>query len=528
LPACDLTIIKRRKNLLDSHPNPSYCPSYSLFFNRSGLRDCFMPSRRSLGALVLLGLLAATGHALTKSIKVALNSPTQAVTTWYFLNCNVSLGVGSYSVVVAPVHGTLSYSTVSGPLPGCPAGSASLPAAAAFYTWTDTASGAACDYFQLDFLLNGQVAEVDTVTVSLATGAPISISTSTLPTAESGVPYTDTLTSTGPSDPVTWSVTAGSLPAGFTLSSGGVLSSNGSQSATAGTYSFTATAASVCQSASQQLTLNVVPESCAVNASVDPTKIHVTPASIWSLFPDPVDERWRLIAGNLIFGIPFDPYSITITADPDAVTYSGPSVTDPISYKFIQNLNENGWTGYATYQNRDGSPEQERNAILGTLDLNGVTLQGPLVDDNGDNPPYYDDKFGYLSDSPGVSAPYFDDDGRRFMGMHYSKSFTAYYGCHTSQDLTAYPSTDPRHFLHTLAKITWRVNYFGTLSRCFALGFSCFDPDTSTGAAGTATGPGVSYDIPQVDIDDPAMVVTPPTAGGNTNYLCFGGTGLCY
>ena len=57
---------------------------------------------------------------------------------------------------------------------------------------------------------------------TVTTTAP-AIATATLPEAKVGQAYSQTLTATG-STPITWSVTSGSLPAGLSLSSGGVVS----------------------------------------------------------------------------------------------------------------------------------------------------------------------------------------------------------------------------------------------------------------------------------------------------------------
>jgi hypothetical protein len=84
---------------------------------------------------------------------------------------------------------------------------------------------------------------VGTVTlVSVQTGGtPLQITTTSLPGASSGSPYPPTrLTATGGSGAdYEWSVSSGSLPAGFTLSSAGVLSSTGIPAAAANSYSFT-------------------------------------------------------------------------------------------------------------------------------------------------------------------------------------------------------------------------------------------------------------------------------------------------
>ena len=63
-----------------------------------------------------------------------------------------------------------------------------------------------------------------TFTLTLAgTAAPLAINTSSLPNATSGVFYAQALAASGGAPPYTWSISAGSLPAGLSLSSDGVL-----------------------------------------------------------------------------------------------------------------------------------------------------------------------------------------------------------------------------------------------------------------------------------------------------------------
>ena len=66
--------------------------------------------------------------------------------------------------------------------------------------------------------------------------APLTIMTVSLPSAQVGVPYSQTLQASGGTTPYSWSISAGSLPAGLTLTSAGVIS--GSPTA-AGTANFT-------------------------------------------------------------------------------------------------------------------------------------------------------------------------------------------------------------------------------------------------------------------------------------------------
>ena len=80
---------------------------------------------------------------------------------------------------------------------------------------------------------NGQSA---TQATSITISAGVSTTFSAPPAAAVGVAYTDTLTATGGTTPYTWSVNAGSLPPGITLSSAGVLSGTPT---TTGSYPFT-------------------------------------------------------------------------------------------------------------------------------------------------------------------------------------------------------------------------------------------------------------------------------------------------
>ena len=65
---------------------------------------------------------------------------------------------------------------------------------------------------------------IATASITLVVGAGLSLTFGTPPTGQVGVPYTDTLTAAGGTTPYTWSVSAGTLPAGITLNaSTGVL-----------------------------------------------------------------------------------------------------------------------------------------------------------------------------------------------------------------------------------------------------------------------------------------------------------------
>src|SRR5262249_49480430 len=78
-----------------------------------------------------------------------------------------------------------------------------------------------------------------TASFTLTNVAAITLSPTSLPDALAGVAYSQTLSATGGNAPYTFAVTAGALPAGFTLSADGALSGS---TTVAGTSSFTITA----------------------------------------------------------------------------------------------------------------------------------------------------------------------------------------------------------------------------------------------------------------------------------------------
>ncbi len=127
-----------------------------------------MRGRTFFRIALLFSLFCSSAVAqFSKTITVTPGVQTIAVTTWYYANCTTSLGVGSFSVSVAPTHGTVAFADVSGPLPGCPSGSPSLPAVQALYTWTDSSTADTSDYFQLIYTVDGQQ-QVDDINVTLA------------------------------------------------------------------------------------------------------------------------------------------------------------------------------------------------------------------------------------------------------------------------------------------------------------------------------------------------------------------------
>jgi len=135
--------------------------------------------------------------------------PAAVVGTPYTATLTAAGGVPTYTWSIPA--GTLPAGLTLDPTTGVISGTPSAPANASFTVEvTDSGSPPA----------SAVASEVITLTV-----APLAVTTTTLPIATSGLPYSATLAAAGGIPPYTWSITAGALPPGLTLDpSTGVIS----------------------------------------------------------------------------------------------------------------------------------------------------------------------------------------------------------------------------------------------------------------------------------------------------------------
>lgn len=219
------------------------------------------PSQRGAYAFTILatdstsatGARTFSGNAGNPTL--ALNAPTAAAQGLaYSFTFVASGGVPNY---------IYAHETANGPLPpGLSLSGATLsgtPTAQGSYTFgvrvTDSSTG------------TGSYAEVKTVTLQVVPPPTIVVDPATLGGATVGAAYSQSFSATGGTAPYTFSLSAGALPAGLTLSSTGALS--GTPTA-AGTFNFTVRAADA----------NNFPGTRAYTLVVAPPVIAIAPATL--------------------------------------------------------------------------------------------------------------------------------------------------------------------------------------------------------------------------------------------------------
>lgn len=177
-------------------------------------------------SLVLGLLLAACGGSGGSSNENVISPPTILSST--LPQASVS---AAYSATLTASGGKTPYtwSLAQGSLPS----GLSLNGGSGVISGTPTASGMSSFTVQVrDSQASAATAQA---LLSITVLSPLAVSTTELPAGVSGTPYQATLSAVDGDSPYTWTLLSGSLPAGLTLSAGGVIA--GTPNA-AGTWSF--------------------------------------------------------------------------------------------------------------------------------------------------------------------------------------------------------------------------------------------------------------------------------------------------
>lgn len=139
-----------------------------------------------------------------------------------------------YAATITTTGGTSPYSCV---ITGLPAG---LTASGCTVTGTPTTAGTSTATVQVTDSSHPSISTTAQDTLTIADAGSLSL-TGTLPNATVGAAYSQSLTATGGTTPYTYSITAGSLPAGLTLSQSGDAAVISGTPTTPGASSFTLT-----------------------------------------------------------------------------------------------------------------------------------------------------------------------------------------------------------------------------------------------------------------------------------------------
>jgi Putative Ig domain len=321
---------------------------------------------RRLAGLVLIGALSACGSSGDGG-SIAPKPPTATPLSVSTSSLPQGQVGANYSTPLAATGGTPPYhwSLASGALPA----GLTLAASGTITGTPSAATNANAALIGLKVTDSGSPAQSSTRTLSL-TIAPsaLVVTTTSLAGAQVGKAYTATLTATGGTPPLTWSIAAGSLPAGLSLTpSSGVIAGTPQAAVNSDALTFAVADSSVpMQQKTVDLALTVA--SSNISIAISPRAAALTLGQTIRLSVttnDPAGVTWSLTPA----GGSFAPVqsangtSTTFTAPGTAGTYTitATSITNPAQSNTVA-LGVTDLAGVFTYRNdgaRDAVNAQE-------------------------------------------------------------------------------------------------------------------------------------------------------------------------
>jgi len=323
-----------------------------------------------------------------ESIAVSAAPATLTVTS-------TSLGAAqtgsSYSTTLSASGGTpgYSWSIASGKLPaGLSVSSAGV------ISGTPTASGTAT--FTVQVQDSGSPAQTASAQESIAvTAAPatLTVTSTSLAAAQSGSSYNATLSASGGTPNYSWSVTSGSLPAGLSLSSAGVISGTPTAS---GTASFTVTVSDSgspvqTASANESIAVSAVPlavttsslSSGSTGSSYSATLSATggTPSYTWSVTSGNLPAGLTLSSAGLISGVPTTSGTSSFTVG--VSDGSSPVQTATAQESITVNAAQANGAGTIWFVRPDGGTRYSANVTNGQCDGQADIAYADAVTANG-------------------------------------------------------------------------------------------------------------------------------------------------
>lgn len=312
--------------------------------------------------------------AQTKSVSLTLTIAPPALTISTTSLPSGQIGATYLATLVAS-GGTTPYTwaLAAGTLPAGLTLNASTGAISG--TPTAAANAVALTFSVTDFENPAQTKSVNlALTISANSTGSLTITSTALPNGQIGSTYGATLTAIGGTTPYTWTLTAGTLPAGLSFNpTAGTLSGTPTATADATALSLTVTDSSrPAQTQSVNLTLNISPSTITV--SVSPTQIGLAINQTLTLTPTTNDfagVNWSA-SGSGCSGSACGTFSANNSVSGTAVTYTA-SATAGLYTITASSATNNGVTasaaiavtdlaGVTTYHNdlsRDGANTQE-------------------------------------------------------------------------------------------------------------------------------------------------------------------------
>ena len=264
-------------------------------------------------ASATLSLTIATQLVITTS-----SLPNGNQNTPYTTTLAATGGSGTYNWQLA--SGTLPTGLTLNPNSGTISGTPTLAVSATPLTFKVTDTGS-------------PVQSATSTNLTLTIVPPVlTITTSSLPKGVVNVPYTLTLTATGGTGTDTWQVSPGTLPAGLTLSTAGVLSGTPTATATALSLTFKVTdTGTPVQTATVILPLTIAPQLLITTTSLTNAVQNSPYTATLAATGGNGTYNWQVASGTLPTGLTLNPTSGQISGTPTGTVSAAPltiKVTD--------------------------------------------------------------------------------------------------------------------------------------------------------------------------------------------------------